>query len=431
MNSPDVWSIALTIAASVSAAVAVVSWLAVRRSAGAAETSAETAATALEESRRACVIATVGEDTVHGVVMPQMVLLTNLGKAPAFGIRAQLTVSSANGPDTQECPQTEEYPHNLDYLAPGQRQVVGTVPVNFARSVWGNVTFVDAEGEHTWHRDDGGQWEELVHAGSGEENERMSVRGRRAGRDAKQEPQGAGLPRVYWLGLLISALALAVLSGTLAFTLYEAREATRAKWEEADYLSYRLGVDLGLYKVGCPDKDVPSPALPVAHPDYWLRNTVQARAETLGLDLEIPDPLPLDRKLMHRLIMQAHMLVRDSGGQRAVDHYVLGVNIGQAQGYLAPSIRPAEVEAREASDPPVDLPVPQEHSKALAALITHINEQLGKLGFQHRVELDQQSAVTSYDRLNDLDRTIIGDYDPRDRRWLRPTQNVSAEEASE
>jgi hypothetical protein len=241
-------------------------------------------------------------------------------------------------------------------------------------------------------------------------------------RDVRQESEEVkrpGRPSIAGISLSVSICAFLVSFAALYLSRQDAYNAIRAKREQADYLSYRLGIDLGAYRAAGQAKNVPSPAPTVARNRNRLRNTVQARADKLGLGIEIPNPLPLDTISTDALIYQADMCVRDYHGNRSVDHYMLGLYLGQAIGYLSPWAGTAGVQATGANNPLVGRAVPRETSAELDKLTGQINKQLEALGFQHRVQLHEKSGAALFDRLNELDRDIVGTYDPREQRWRR------------
>jgi hypothetical protein len=227
------------------------------------------------------------------------------------------------------------------------------------------------------------------------------------------------MPLIATIALSVSICALLVSLAALYLSRQDIRNAIRAEREQADYLSYRLGVDLGEYRAAGGVEKVPSPAPNIVANRRRVRSTVQARIDKLGLGIEVPNPLPFDTTHTDVLIYQAHICIRDYHGQRSVDHFVLGVNVGQAIGYLLPWSGSVEAKATGTGSPSASVAVPREVSAELAKLAAPINVQLEALGFKRRLHLSEESGATLYNRLNELDRGIIGIYDPREQRWHR------------
>ncbi len=239
-------------------------------------------------------------------------------------------------------------------------------------------------------------------------------RGEGGRRHVRHEPEQTKRPRflsVSVIALLISGLSLLVSGAALYLTRQDARNANRARRERAEYLSYRLGVDVGLCAGGSQYQGVPSLAPSAALARDCFRTSLKAIGGDLGLGIGIPESL--DKIAIERIKMRIH----DTCGQRAVDSFALGVDLGLAEGELLPWA----VADKTTHSPP---PMLEATSVHLAELTRLVNKQLEILGFQQRVQMDDQSGATSFDRLNKLDEMLVTAWDDGAGRWRTATRAV-------
>jgi len=224
-------------------------------------------------------------------------------------------------------------------------------------------------------------------------------------RDVPHEPDETRRRRVNW-SLVIAILSLVVSALTFFWTRNDISNANRAKRERAEYLSYRLGVDVGLCAGGAQYEGVPSLAPATALARDCFRTSLKAIGGDLGLDLEIPESL--DKIAIERIKMRIH----DTCGKRAVDSYVLGVDLGLAEGVLLPWAGAANAAHSSPTAWGATFSQVVEPTKLA-------NRQLEILGFQQRLQLDNKSGASSFDRLNELDRALRSAWDSRAGRWRR------------
>ena len=259
-----------------------------------------------------------------------------------------------------------------------------------------------------------------------EEKEHVVGTGKRRRRDERQEQDRTKRPGRDWrlvisgLAGLISLASLAVSIAALSLTRRDVWNANRARRERAEYLSYRLGVDLGIYTGASQYEGMPSLAFRVTLARDSFRTSLRAIGGDLGLAIEIPESL--NTASARAEVLRIKMRIRDTCGQRSVESYALGADLGQAIGMLLPW----KVDAEAGHSSPT---MPGATFDQVAELTRIVNKQLGILGFPQRVQLDDKVGARSFDRLNELDRALIGAWDPREGRWRRPTQAVSPKES--
>ena len=205
---------------------------------------------------------------------------------------------------------------------------------------------------------------------------------------------------------------------TTAAMLQDARDADRATRERAEYLSYKLGMDVGMYAGGSRYKGERSLAPKVAAARDRAMVRFDGIKDDLGLGKEVPE------SFSKRDLELIKMSIYDTYGQRAFDSYVLGVNLGIAEGALLPWWAHGKAASSSSTVPAATLDQVDKSAEI-------VNKQLGILGFPQRIQLHDQSGASLYDGFNQLDGALIDAWDSQAGRWRRSPQTVSAEEASE
>lgn len=214
-----------------------------------------------------------------------------------------------------------------------------------------------------------------------------------------------------------SATAAEGSAETSAAMLWDARNADRAKREKAEYRSYLLGIDLGIY-VNASQYDGERLAPAVAFARDSLRIRFAGVKDDLGLGDEVPG------SFSEADIERIKRCIYDTYGQRAVDSFALGVDLGLAEGLLLPW----NVAAKAVSSSPT---VPVATFDQAAKLAEIVNRQLGILGFPQTIQLHDKSGASLFDCFNQLDLALVGAWDSQAGRWRRSPQSISAEEARE
>jgi len=215
-----------------------------------------------------------------------------------------------------------------------------------------------------------------------------------------------------------SATAAETSANTAAATLKDVRDAERAKRERAEYLSYKVGLDLGLHRELGRYVEHPSLGSRALYRRHLTMATASVRAEALGLGIDMQSSA--DSTSVDDLIRQVKMLVRDLCGEDAHQAYVLGVNVGQAEGILWPWSGGSKA-----------MPLGTAPDDELTEKVDTSNAQLKLLGFEQRIELPVDLSRTSYEHLNELDRSLTEAWKLEEGRWRRETQSVGSEEATD
>jgi len=210
-------------------------------------------------------------------------------------------------------------------------------------------------------------------------------------------------------GFWFSVISLALSIITFGLTRYEVWDQKQEKTQRAEYLSYRLGVYIGIYLAESQfEGDSETQQATVLAAIESLKNAPSLSNE-LELGVEIPSSPDAQQSTALYLNLQAR--IADYHGTRAETAYILGTDIGQFIGSLTPQV--SSIHFRGASDSSI-MNISPNDSEFFSS---RINEYLHTLGFTIQFYPDYTSALYTHTQLLDIDQALVDAWDPVKGRW--------------